>query len=129
MCKASLWAKHHEMARQGETHAIGISEHGLPALHPVGADPKQCITCVPDKTVLTLSNIPPDLQKKFGVGNSAVVAFVDTGDNKHDMLNVSGRQVVLGEFADKGILAYVGVHAIDDGAGLGEPASREAVEA
>lgn len=129
MCKASLWSKHHEMARQGETHAIGISDHGLPALHPVDKDPTACITCVPDKTVLTLSNIPPALQKKHHVADTAVVAFVDTGDNKHDMLNVNGKIVPLADFADQGVMAYIGAKdTLDEGAGFSEK-TRQTIDA
>ncbi len=110
MCKASLWAKHHEMAKDGVTYGIGISDHGLPALHPVAVSAKECIACVPDGKVLTLSNVPVGLQKKHGIGPIATVTFVDTGDNAADMLKIAGAKLVpLAQFAGKGIRAYVGV--------------------
>jgi hypothetical protein len=117
MCKASLWAVHHTIARVGETHSIGTSSHGLPALHPQGQDPKSCIVCVPDRTVLTLQNIPIELQKRYNVGSSATGMFRDTGDDQHDMLDIAGQRAYLSEFANKGVTAFVGAVAIagDDG--------------
>ena len=123
MCKASLWAKHHVTAKEGETYGIGVSDHGLPALHPAGQSAKDCIACVPNRTVLTLTNIPVKLQKQFGIGETATVMFVDTGDNQHDMLDIGGRKVLLDDFTDRGISAYVGVkeEVLAEGAGLGAP--------
>ena len=111
MCKASLWATHHEIAKTGQTYGIGISGHNLPALHPQGKTATECIACVPDRTVLTLTNVPAALQAKYGIGATTTVMFVDTGDNQHDMLDIGGKKIVLGEFANCGISAYVGVKA------------------
>lgn len=129
MCKASLWSKHHEMAKQGQTYGIGISDHGLPALHPTGKKATDCIACVPNRTILTLANIPSAIQTKYGLGDTATVAFVDTGDNKHDMLDIGGKKVMLTEFANRGISALVGAMvSVSEGAGLGAPASTPARE-
>ena len=109
MCKASMYAKHVEQAEKGVQYGIGTSQHGLPAFHPKGKTTAECVSCVKDGEVLTLLRIPFDVQRKHRVAENAVVTFVDTGDNRHDLIRFeNGTQVSLGEFAGKGVIAYVG---------------------
>ena len=115
MCKASLYAQHHTLAKEGETYAIGTSSHGLPAFHEPSVSPTSCIVCVTDGKLVSLGNIPSHLQTKHGIGESATATFVDTGDDRSDMLRLlTGRSVDLREFAGHGVTAYIGLSGVAD---------------
>lgn len=109
MCKASIVAKHVTDAREGERYQIGISSHGLGALHPEGATTAECVACVKHGATLTLTGIPAELRQKHGIREREIVGFIDTKNNRQDLLEFGGRQIPLLEFANRGIAAYVGV--------------------
>ena len=113
MCKASVVAHHVTNARPGESYQIGISSHGLGAFHPEGKTTEECVACVKNGTMLTFSAIPRALRRQFGLKDIATAKFIDTGDNQHDLLEFeNGQQPYLHDFANHGIVAYVGVHQV-----------------
>jgi hypothetical protein len=110
MCKASIVAKKQESAKRGQNLTVSVSTHGLAAFHPEGKKVADCVTCVKDGTTLTLNGISPELQREHGLGQYAVVTFVDKGHNLQDMIRLSdGREIDLMAFANKRVRAYVGV--------------------
>lgn len=117
MCKASITAERVRDATVGERYKIGTSDHNLGAFHPVDESPRDCVVCAANGAVLTLTNVPADLQQKFDIGAETTAEFVDTGDNSHDELRFdNGLSAVLVEFADRDVLVEIG---------YGEPASGE----
>ena len=110
-------------AKDGETYEIGISDHGLGALHPVGVPVEKCVVCAKMGQTLTLANIPVDLQKEFDIGERETVSFIETAGSDihiiHDYLDFeNGSFVPFHRFADCGVTAYVGIpltqSAMDD---------------
>jgi len=108
MCKASLEAKKVVKAVKGAMYGIGTGPLILAAIHPHGEDPKECVACTQTGDVLTLVNIPPDLQQQLGISNQKVVSFVQTDHNMQDMLKIDGKIYSLSMFANKGIGVYFG---------------------
>lgn len=110
MCKASIYAPKVEPAKEGKTYGIGISQHGLGAFHPLGQTTKECVVCVQDGMIVTLSGIPETLQVKYELEKDEVATFIDTGDNRHDLLDFGdGRRITLFCLANAGVQAGVGV--------------------
>lgn len=117
MCQSSRLAKKSVDATQGAT--LGISTIGLDdgtsgrvgALHAVGEKASDCVHCVQTNQQLTLSNIPMELQNKFGIGATAIATFQEsTKYHADDVLDFgNGRRVQFRQFADQGIEVYVGV--------------------
>ena len=118
MCGASKAVKKAVDATQNTEYAIGqvkVDGHErasvLGALHAVGAKAADCIYCVNDGQLLTISHSPQDLQKKFGLDGSAVATFRESAVfYRNDVLDFgNGKRVQLRAFADRGVLAYTGV--------------------
>lgn len=109
MCKASIGAERTVDAVHGQTLGIGVSTHGLAAFHAPGVPATNCVVCVKDGTIITLSSIPPKLQLEFDVGERAVAMFIDKGDNKHDAIAFeNGKEVRLYRFLNSGVYVYIG---------------------
>lgn len=109
---------------------MGVSSHNLAAVHPVGTPPAEAIVCVKNGTTLTLSGIPQELQTEHGIGASEMVEFVDTGDNRQDLLRFEdGREISLRTFANTGVSVYVGVKPIKLSARPNVRAKRDPVAA
>ncbi|HEY4517558.1 MAG TPA: hypothetical protein VJI74_01570 [Candidatus Paceibacterota bacterium] len=110
MCKASIVAKTTTKAVEGETYGIGKSNHGLGTAHPLGKTTADCVVCVQNDTMLTLIGIPTELRQQLQVRSQETARFVDTGDNAQDLIELhDGRRIPFVVFADKGIVACVGV--------------------
>ena len=113
MCKGSVAATHVADAQEGKTYDIGVSLHQLAVLHPAGIPAMEHVVCVKNGATLTLSGIPPELQTAHGIGDTEIVTFIDTSDNRQDLLEFEdGRRISLWDFANKGVAAYVGVKEI-----------------
>jgi hypothetical protein len=109
MCKASVMADKWEDSTDGQKLKIGVSDHGLGAFHKPGTPVAKCVVCVKNGMTLTLSNISATLRKKYGIGETEVIRFIDTGDNRHDLLAfANGKRAPLVDFANMGVEVTVG---------------------
>jgi hypothetical protein len=112
MCKGSQSAKKTYDAGVGENLGIGVTAHGLASFHPPGVPATECVACVQTGQVLSLGNIPTDLQTKFGIGATAVVTFIQTDDDTQDQVELENRKKIsLHDLANRSITAYVGIKA------------------
>jgi hypothetical protein len=133
MCKASITAEHVIDACEGQSYAVGVSSHGLGALHPIDSLPTRVVACVKDGTTVTLSQIPPDLQAAHGLGPSEIATFIDKGHFAQDALAFEEKHVPLVRFANRGVNMLIGVPklklALTSSASVQQAAPRELVDA
>ena len=93
MCKASLLAKITREAEVGDELVFSQSPHGLPILRRA-EDDDDCPTCIKMGRKLSISSISPDLQRQFGVGETAEVIFVEDVDDTPDSVQLPNGTVV-----------------------------------
>lgn len=114
MCKGSVIADYFVDATDGMELQISFAKYGMPVFHEPGIDPSSCVICVRDGTVVTLENIPIEVQRQYSIAGEVMATFKDTGDGDHDLITlVDGSAIALSEFAARGVNVYVGVRAIN----------------
>ncbi|HEX9609071.1 MAG TPA: hypothetical protein VGA06_02590 [Candidatus Paceibacterota bacterium] len=108
MCKASIVASKSITAEEGRAYGIGRSTFGLGALHPFDENVESCVVCVRDGAKLIVENIPKDIQKEYGIGETEAAVFVERPDDNHDLLRFqNGATVVLAQFADQNVTVFI----------------------
>lgn len=118
MCKASHYAETELELEDGKRYDISMGLFGLAFLTPVGQVADDCVACAKTGAVLTLLNIPIDLQQKFGLKSREVVHFVQTVNDYQDhVLFSNGNSLPLDLFANKNVGAYAGKLEDLEGAG------------
>jgi len=117
MCKYSALTKKTVDARPGQTLEIGTvdssdvgGQRKFGMFHEKGTPATACAVCVKDKTIITLTNIPADVQAEHRIGSQEVATLIDRNDRVQDMMFFHSTQIEepLLAFADRGIQAYVG---------------------
>jgi hypothetical protein len=116
MCKASRLVKTTMKAAIGATYAIGTvglddaTSHRVGALHAVGKSVDDCVFCIETGQRVTLTGIPQVLQRKFGLGATAVATFNESEVyHRDDILDFGdGKRFHLRAFEGQGIELYVG---------------------
>ena len=110
MCKASVMARSTVQAVVGQLVTIGINpRHEFGVFHEAGVAPDDRVVCVKNGQRLTLSDIPIDLQQKFGVNETTHATFREEDDNQFDQLEFgNGKRADLHDFGGYGIIAYIG---------------------
>ncbi len=116
MCKASRLAKITANAVQGAAYAIGTiglddgTSAKVGALHAVGGSVNDCVFCIQTGQRVTLSNIPPLLQRKFALGATAIATFKESEVyHRDDILDFGGgKRLHLRSFAGQDVELYVG---------------------
>lgn len=109
MCKASQEAKRSEGMNKGERYGIATAPGGLAAFSKYGQPVAECVACAQTGAVLTLMNIPLELQQQYQLKAREVVLFQQTGHNMQDQLTLKdGRQLSLSVFANKNVGVFFG---------------------
>jgi hypothetical protein len=115
MCVSSLGHKNVPVAQAKTVYAITrmLADDGRPhaVLHEPGRSALTTMVCAQKESVMTLTNIPQDLQYQYGVEDLEVVIFRGSPDGiKKDVIELkkNGMRFCLAGFAGRKVKAYIG---------------------
>ena len=94
--------------------SMGNYGHGLAGFHKPDVSLEECAMCYQTGAVMEFSNIPPDVQKTYGIDETEIVTFHETpGSEIHyiqDVVEINslpGLAIPLDQFADCGVSVRV----------------------
>jgi hypothetical protein len=112
MCNASLYAENTRDGVTGDICDIGLSPRwDIPALlepYSPGQLKKECVVCVQTDSKLTISDISPEVQKKYAIGEVIEAWFVQAEGDRYDVVKMkNGYTIELFDLARYGAKAEI----------------------